>query len=99
MVQTSCGKNESCANASVCACRRSRKFYVNRQLKSSISYFDEKNAAVIMELKYAKNIKMLEEGCDVALQQIQEKHYEDELIEEGYNHIIEYGICFNKKNH
>ena len=60
--------------------------------------FVEKNAAVIMELKYAKNIKMLQEGCDVALQQIQEKHYEDELIEEGYNHIIEYGICFYKKS-
>lgn len=112
--------------------------FVNRQLKSSISYydenesfyhgfmmgllssleqyrilsnretgdgradimlkpFDEEKAAILMELKYVKNIKMLEEGCDVALQQIKEKHYEDELIEEGYNHIIEYGICFHKK--
>lgn len=59
--------------------------------------FDEQKAAVIMELKYAGNIRQLEEGCEKALQQIKEKHYEDELLEDGCQNIIEYGICFHKK--
>ena len=56
--------------------------------------FDEQKPAVVMELKYARNIKQLEEGCDIALQQIRDKHYENELIEDGCENIIEYGIKF-----
>lgn len=59
--------------------------------------FDEQKPAVVMELKYARNTKQLEDGCDIALQQIRDKHYADELIEDGCENIIEYGICFHKK--
>lgn len=59
--------------------------------------FDEQKPAVVMELKYARNTKQLEEGCDIALQQIRDKHYADELIEDGCENITEYGICFHKK--
>lgn len=40
---------------------------------------------------------LMEAGCDEALQQIADKHYEDELKEDGYDHILKYGICFCKK--
>lgn len=59
--------------------------------------FDEQKPAVVMELKYARNTKQLEEGCDIALEQIRDKNYLDELIEDGCENIIEYGICFHKK--
>lgn len=39
----------------------------------------------------------MEAGCDEALQHIVDKHYEDELKEDGYDHIFKYGICFCKK--
>lgn len=60
--------------------------------------FDEQRKAVIIELKYTKDGSLLEDGCDQALQQIEDKHYMDELLEDGYHHILKYGICFHKKN-
>ncbi|GHV81308.1 hypothetical protein AGMMS49944_30990 [Spirochaetia bacterium] len=36
--------------------------------------------------------------CDSALQQIEEKRYEQEWIDEGYTDILKYGIAFYKKN-
>lgn len=62
-----------------------------------IKPFDEKKSAVIIELKYARDLKQMDAGCDAALQQIEENHYKDELIEDGYENIMEYGICFHKK--
>ena len=60
--------------------------------------YDEQNTAVIIELKYAKEFKGLEDGCNKALQQIETMHYTDELEEDGYQSILMYGICFYKKN-
>lgn len=59
--------------------------------------FDDQNTAVVLELKYTKDVTQLEAECDEALQQITEKHYTDELKEDGYEHILKYGICFCKK--
>ncbi len=56
-----------------------------------------KKPAVVIELKCVKNIKQMEEGCDRALEQIEDRHYTDEVIEEGCTHILKYGICFYKK--
>jgi hypothetical protein len=36
--------------------------------------------------------------CDRALAQIDENHYIDEFVEDGYGSFIKYGICFCKKN-
>lgn len=36
--------------------------------------------------------------CEDALNQIDEKHYEDELNEEGYEDVIKYGIAFYRKD-
>ncbi len=60
--------------------------------------FDEQRRAVIIELKYVKEASQLEAGCGQALNQIEGRHYVDELLEDGYQHILKYGICFHKKN-
>ena len=63
-------------------------------IQSSIS----QGKAIIIEIKIAKNIKDLEKKCNEALEQIEEKKYDMELIQDGYNNIIKYGITFfNKK--
>ena len=54
--------------------------------------------AIIIEIKVAKDIKDLEKKCNEALEQIEEKKYDMELIQDGYNNILKYGITFfNKK--
>ena len=53
--------------------------------------------AVILELKVAKDYADLEQGCEAALRQIEEKRYREELEQEGYEDILAYGICFYKK--
>lgn len=63
-----------------------------------IRYPNRRGAAVILELKVAKNIRELEEKCDEALKQIEDKKYDRPLIEEGYTNILKYGITFYKKD-
>lgn len=59
---------------------------------------DEQRPAVILELKRAGTYTEMEKLCDQALQQIEQKHYDATLIEEGYPLILKYGICFCKKS-
>ncbi|GHV75441.1 hypothetical protein AGMMS49942_02620 [Spirochaetia bacterium] len=54
--------------------------------------------AVIFELKAAKTAREMPAQCDEALRQIEEKHYEQEWLDEGYTDILKYGIAFYKKN-
>ena len=54
--------------------------------------------AVIIEIKICDKPKELFTKCEDALNQIDEKHYEDELNEEGYEDIIKYGIAFYRKD-
>ena len=60
--------------------------------------FDEHNPAIIFELKYTNDSAKLSRKCEEALQQIDERRYIDELVEDGYNGIIKYGICFYRKS-
>lgn len=60
--------------------------------------YDEKQPAVILELKRAGKFTEMEELCRQALQQIEDKHYDQELIDDGYSFILRYGICFCKKS-
>ncbi len=60
--------------------------------------YDEQQPAAILELKRAKKFTEMENLCQEALKQIDEKNYTDALIEEGYPHILKYGICFCKKS-
>ena len=54
--------------------------------------------AVIIEIKICDKPKELFTKCEDALNQIDEKHYEDELNEEGYDDVIKYGIAFYRKD-
>ena len=60
--------------------------------------YDEQLPAAILELKRAKKFTEMEKLCKEALQQIDEKHYDEGLIEEGYPLVLKYGICFCKKS-
>lgn len=52
---------------------------------------------MILELKVAKKIKDMDRLCEEALAQIEDRQYEEELHEEGYQEILKYGVCFFKK--
>lgn len=58
---------------------------------------DVSKAPVIIELKVARAYKELEEACNAALMQIEEKDYDGWLVEEGYSESIRYGIGFFRK--
>lgn len=60
--------------------------------------YDETQPAVIMELKRAVKFTQMEGMCVAGLAQIEKKNYERELLEEGYQKILKYGICFCKKS-
>ena len=60
--------------------------------------YDELRPAVIIEIKHVKIFTQMEEGCQEALKQIEEKNYAEGLFEEGYQNIMKYGICFCKKS-
>ena len=53
--------------------------------------------AVIMELKIVNDFEKMDQGCDMALAQIEEKNYEAALYKEGYRRFIKYGVCFYRK--
>ena len=60
--------------------------------------YDELEPAVILELKWTQKFTLMESECKKALQQIEDKKYEAELVDEGYQNIVKYGICFCKKS-
>lgn len=60
--------------------------------------YDELQPAIIMELKRVQRFTEMEGMCQKALEQIEERHYTEELEEEGYPVIKKYGICFCKKS-
>lgn len=60
--------------------------------------FSPKEPAIIIELKRAQKFTQMEKLCENALKQIEEKNYASELIDEGYQSILKYGICFCRKN-
>ncbi|MDY4078694.1 MAG: AAA family ATPase [Clostridium sp.] len=63
-----------------------------------IKYPNRRGKAVIIEIKVAKNVNDLENKCYEALNQIEEKKYDMELVQDGYKDILKYGIVFYKKD-
>ncbi len=59
-----------------------------------ICEYQGRTVAVIIEIKIADKYIDLEKKCDEALNQIESRNYESELIELGYQNIIKYGIAF-----
>lgn len=65
--------------------------------RSDVVVYDEINARVaVFEAKYTKNLEKLENACDAALEQIDERMYAKEY-EDDYDQILCYGISFFKK--
>lgn len=60
--------------------------------------FSPKEPAFIIELKCARKFGQMEALCREALEQIEEQHYAADLLEEGYQEVRKYGICFCRKH-
>lgn len=54
--------------------------------------------AVVIEIKAADKFGNMEKYCDIALQQINDKNYEEELKSDSYQKVIKYGISFYDKS-
>ncbi|MBU3877752.1 ATP-binding protein [Faecalicatena sp. AGMB00832] len=59
---------------------------------------DVMRPAVILELKSASSFGEMEAKSLEAISQIEMKHYEQELVQDGYQKVLCYGIAFYKKN-
>ena len=57
---------------------------------------DDGSLGIVLEIKYAEDGN-LEEACRKALEQIESRRYEEELLDEGIERILKYGIAFYKK--
>lgn len=65
--------------------------------RSDIVVYDPVNSRVaVFEAKYAKTMEKMEEECERALSQINDRMYTKEY-EEDYDHILCYGISFFRK--
>ena len=56
-----------------------------------------RGTALILEIKTADAFQKMEQACQKALQQIEERNYASGLYAEGYVHIKKYGVCFYRK--
>ena len=60
--------------------------------------YDEQKPAIIIEIKVADKLSSMGIQCDEALKQIEDREYAAGLLDEGYENILKYGICFCKKS-
>ena len=58
---------------------------------------EDPDAGIIIEVKYAKEIKGLDAACDAAIAQIKYKRYDEALRDEDRCDILAYGIAFCRK--
>ena len=59
---------------------------------------DEIQSVIIIEIKQTEKFYQMEDGCAKALEQIKRQDYAAGVLDEGYENILEYGICFCKKS-
>ena len=60
---------------------------------------DKRNRrAIIFECKIAKDFNEMDQKCEEALEQIKTKQYDKNIKMQGYRQVINYGICFYKKD-
>lgn len=79
------------------------EWYVSSNQESGEGYSDilveteNSETVILIEVKYA-NDGNLDQACERALQQIEEKKYDEELRENGVDKILKYGIaCYMKR--
>ena len=58
---------------------------------------EDPNAGIIVELKYTKNYDEMEQACRAALDQINDRRYQEYLLNDNRKDIRLYGIAFCKK--
>ena len=58
---------------------------------------DDPDAGIVVELKYTKEYKDMEQACQNALDQIKDRRYHEYLLNDGRNDIMLYGMAFCKK--
>ena len=55
---------------------------------------EDPDAGIVIEVKYAKEMKELDAACEAAITQIKDKRYDETLRDEGRCDILAYGIAF-----
>ena len=58
---------------------------------------EDPDAGIVIEVKYAKEMKELDAACEAAMAQIKDKRYDEALRDEGRCDILAYGIAFCRK--
>mgnify|MGYP002945412712 FL=1 len=58
---------------------------------------EDPDAGIVIEVKYAKEMKELDAACEAAITQIKDKRYDEALRYEGRCDILAYGIAFCRK--
>ena len=58
---------------------------------------EDPDAGIVIEVKYAKEMKELDAACEAAMAQIKNKRYDEALRDEGRCDILAYGIAFCRK--
>ena len=58
---------------------------------------EDPDAGIVIEVKYAKEMKNLDAACEAAMTQIKDKRYDEALRDEGRCDILAYGIAFCRK--
>ena len=58
---------------------------------------EDPDAGIVIEVKYAKEMKELDAACEAAMAQINNKRYDEALRDEGRCDILAYGIAFCRK--
>ena len=53
--------------------------------------------AMILELKVSETIGSMEKKCEEGLAQIEKGNYAQPLLDDGYQPILKYAVCFFKK--
>ncbi len=57
-----------------------------------------KDPVYLFELKIRKKFNEMEEGMQEAFEQIEEKKYEEGILDDGYAGVVSFGVCFCKKS-
>ena len=58
---------------------------------------EDPDAGIVIEVKYAKEMKELDAACEAAMAQIKDKRYDEALRNEDRCDILAYGIAFCRK--
>ena len=58
---------------------------------------EDPDAGIVIEVKYAKEMKELDAACEAAMAQIRDKRYDETLRDEDRCDILAYGIAFCRK--